>query len=301
MTAKYGHRLGKFVGLDEPPTLSVRTLQYAEITATRLRWQYPASGVPTRLERNNGYLLCFQRRHLPPGPYWIDGRATTLQAVQPGQFLMLDLNEEHSSLVHDEVDCISMYTPKSALDRFEEEHELRPIGALRTPRAMALEDGVIRNLAESLLPAFDGAGAASQMFIDHVSLALLSHLASHYAERPASLVHLRGRLAPWQERRAKEMLLANIDGRVGLEDLARACSLSRAHFARSFKATTGSTPMQWLLTQRIERAQNLLLNSSLPIEEIAHHCGFSDQSHLTRAFAAAVGDTPGSWRRRRRF
>lgn len=301
MSAKYGHRLGKFVGLDEPPTLSVRALQYAEITATRLRWQYPASGVPTRLERNNGYLLCFQRKNLPAGPYWIDGRATTLQPVQQGQFLLLDLNEEHSSLVHDEVDCISMYTPKSALDRFVEEHELHPIGALRTPRAMALEDHIIRNLAESLLPAFGEPAGASQMFIDHVSLALLSHLASHYAERPARLSSIRGRLAPWQERRAKELLLANIDGRIGLDELARACGLSRAHFARSFKETTGAAPMHWLLGQRIERAKTLLLNSRMPIDEIAHHCGFADQSHFTRAFAGVVGDTPGAWRRSRRF
>jgi AraC-like DNA-binding protein len=139
------------------------------------------------------------------------------------------------------------------------------------------------------------------MFIDHVSLALLSHLATRYAERPASLAHIRGQLAPWQERRAKEMLLANIDGRIGLDELARACGLSRAHFARSFKATAGATPMQWLLAQRIDRAKNLLLNSGLPIDEIAHHCGFADQSHFTRAFAGRMGDTPGSWRRRRRF
>jgi transcriptional regulator GlxA family with amidase domain len=95
------------------------------------------------------------------------------------------------------------------------------------------------------------------------------------------------------------MLLANIDGRIGLDELARACSLSRSHFARAFKATTGMTPMQWLLNQRVERAKNLLLNSTLPIDEIAHTCGFSDQSHFSRAFLRAIGDTPGAWRRAR--
>ena len=59
--------------------------------------------------------------------------------------------------------------------------------------------------------------------------------------------------------------------------------------------------MQWLLGQRIDRAKDLLLNSRLPIDEIAHNCGFADQSHFTRAFLRAIGDTPGAWRRARLF
>jgi AraC-like DNA-binding protein len=93
------------------------------------------------------------------------------------------------------------------------------------------------------------------------------------------------------------MLLANLNGKIGLGELARACGLSRSHFAREFKTTTGMPPLQWLLTQRIERAKNLLLNPSVPIDLIAHQCGFTDQSHFTRSFSKAVGVTPGSWRR----
>ena len=192
LSDKSGHRLGRLVGLEEPPTLTTRALQYAELTVTRLQWQNTQSGIPTRLERSQGYLLCLQRRHLPSDPYWIDGRATTLSPVGQGQFLLLDLSEEHASIVFDEVDCISMYMPTTALNRFQEEHDLRPIGSLRTPRATALEDGVVRNLGESLLPAFDGPGAASQLFIDHVSLALLSHLATNYGDASAALPHIRG-------------------------------------------------------------------------------------------------------------
>jgi len=130
---------------------------------------------------------------------------------------------------------------------------------------------------------------------------MTAHLAARYGDAPAWPAVRRAALAPWQERRAKEILLAHIDGRIGLDELARACGLSRAHFARSFKAATGASPMQWLLAQRIVRAKDLLLRSSLPIEEIAHHCGFADQSHFTRAFVRAIGDAPGAWRRARRY
>jgi AraC-like DNA-binding protein len=81
---------------------------------------------------------------------------------------------------------------------------------------------------------------------------LLSHLATHYGDSPPLSPHIRGGLAPWQERRAKEMLLANIDGRIGLNELVRACGLTRSHFARAFKVGTGVPPLQWLLNQRID-------------------------------------------------
>jgi AraC-like DNA-binding protein len=166
---------------------------------------------------------------------------------------------------------------------------------------MAFSDHIIRNLGECLMPAFDRPDAASQLFADQVSLALLSHLTAFYAEQPTLVRPVRGGLARWQERRAKDMLLANLDGQIGLEDLARACGLSRSHFARAFKIAVGMPPLQWLQLQRVEGAKDLLLNSTLPIDQIAHHCGFADQSHLTRAFRRIVKATPGAWRRLRRL
>ena len=55
---------------------------------------------------------------------------------------------------------------------------------------------------------------------------------------------LRGGLAPWQERRAKEILSANLDGDVPLKDVARECRLSVSHFSRAFRRTVGVAPHQ---------------------------------------------------------
>jgi AraC family transcriptional regulator len=111
---------------------------------------------------------------------------------------------------------------------------------------------------------------------------------------------VRGGLAPWQVRRAKEMLMARLDGEITLEELADECELSRSHFARAFRKTTGRPPHRWLVEQRIERAKDMLLKSDLPLAEIALLCGFSDQSHLSKVFAGALGAPPGEWRRFRR-
>jgi AraC-like DNA-binding protein len=150
-----------------------------------------------------------------------------------------------------------------------------------------------------LLPAFEWPETTNQLFVDHISLALLSHLTTVYGERLAVLPPFRGGLAPWQERRAKDMLLSRIDGNVSLADLARECELSRSHFARAFRATTGLPPHKWLLTRRVEMAQELLRDSRLTLKEIAIRCGFTDQSHFTRVFSKLMHVSPGDWRRQR--
>lgn len=301
MGTEIGQRLGRFVGLEQPRTLTTRFLQMAEITGSRLRWDESGTGAPVRMERTDGYLLCLQRRHLAEYPYWVNGKPAPAMPLNAGQFLFLDLNDEHASLTRGTVDCVSMYISREALRQFHEEHDLRSVGSLRAASGVAFSDDVIRNLGECLVPAFEWPDTASRLFVDHVALALLAHLTAFYAKQPAVVRPRHGGLARWQERRAKEMLLANLDGKIGLEELARACGLSRSHFARAFKAAVGMPPLQWLLIQRVERAKTLLLNSTLPIDQIAHQCGFADQSHFTRAFLRIVDVTPGVWQRIRRF
>lgn len=107
----------------------------------------------------------------------------------------------------------------------------------------------------------------------------------------------KGGLAPWQLRRAKEILRAHMVGSISIAQLAAECRLSTCHFARSFRHSTGISPHRWLMHRRVERATELLKQSPLPITEIALSCGFADQSHLTRVFTSVHGSAPGQWRR----
>ena len=108
------------------------------------------------------------------------------------------------------------------------------------------------------------------------------------------------RLAPWQERRAKELIDARLGSEVRLAELAHECELSPGHFARAFKRTTRKSPYRWLLERRIERSQQLLRTSGLPVAEIALKCGFADQSHFTRVFTQTAGMSPRAWQRAHR-
>ena len=90
---------------------------------------------------------------------------------------------------------------------------------------------------------------------------------------------------------------ADLSGNLSLEQLARECGLSRSHFARAFRQSTGCAPHQWLMAQRLERARELLRGSRAPRRDLARACGFIDASHFSRVFRANTGMTPSDYRR----
>jgi transcriptional regulator GlxA family with amidase domain len=106
-----------------------------------------------------------------------------------------------------------------------------------------------------------------------------------------------GGLADWQLDLVVALVRRDLAAGLSVAELASRCGLSRSHFARAFKASTGLPPHRWLIKCRVERSQELLERSNDDIVEIALRCGFADQSHLTRVFHAVMGASPAAWRR----
>jgi AraC family transcriptional regulator len=128
-------------------------------------------------------------------------------------------------------------------------------------------------------------------------LAVGAHIASTYGGMKSEQPTVRGGLAPWQEKRAIEILDANLDGEVAPDALAQECGLSASHFSRAFRKSMGVAPHQWLLRRRVEKARQALRDTDASLVDIALACGFADQSHFTRVFARLSGVSPGAWRR----
>jgi AraC family transcriptional regulator len=103
-----------------------------------------------------------------------------------------------------------------------------------------------------------------------------------------------------QERTVLDYVDQHLQKSISLEDLACTVGLSRYHFARRFRQSTGTTPHEFVLRQRVERAKTLLHRTNTPLPDIACSCGFADQSHMTREFRKRVGLTPGRYRARSR-
>ncbi|WP_067502287.1 helix-turn-helix domain-containing protein [Actinoplanes sp. TFC3] len=106
---------------------------------------------------------------------------------------------------------------------------------------------------------------------------------------PADDGHRLGELLPW--------ILQRLDQPLTVENLARRASLSSRHLTRHFTAVTGTTPLQWLLTQRIRRAQELLETTGDSIDTIAAACGMGTATTLRRHFQRTVGVPPDTYRR----
>jgi transcriptional regulator GlxA family with amidase domain len=113
---------------------------------------------------------------------------------------------------------------------------------------------------------------------------------AQYVERP---LPAGGRgLAPtraWMEERLAESLT--------VDAMAREAGYSPRSFARRFRAETGTTPLQWLISRRVAEAQRLLEETSLSVDEIAARCGFGGAVALRQHFARVVGTSPTAYRR----
>jgi AraC family transcriptional regulator len=95
-----------------------------------------------------------------------------------------------------------------------------------------------------------------------------------------------------------EHLRAHLDQELPVTAMATVAQLSPSHFSRLFKQSTGLSPHQYLLRQRIERARELLADPGRRIAEVSYELGFPSQSYFTTVFRTLVGVTPRAFQRR---
>ena len=96
--------------------------------------------------------------------------------------------------------------------------------------------------------------------------------------------------------RARDLADARYFEPLGVDDLARAAGLSRAHFSREFRRAFGESPHAYLLTRRLERAAALLRNTDRTVAEICFTVGLRSVGAFTTAFRRAFGLTPTAYR-----
>lgn len=106
-------------------------------------------------------------------------------------------------------------------------------------------------------------------------------------------------LSERQLAQVRDRIEASLERGVTLAELADEAGLSRFHFARAFKESTGLPPHRYVTMRRIERAKELLRDPRKSLAEIALETGFSSQSHFTGRFHEATGSTPLRYRRER--
>ena len=254
-------------------------------------WQNQARAFRGRL-CGAGLLL----QDVPHVQLWTHGRETHVPYVKRGGILILHFESDPFTAFHSPFDLMNVYFSKATLDELAEGAGGRKSAGLRRPD-YGVPDQMLYHLAASVLPFFHRSAASDQMILDHIALAFHARLASEYSGAPVDVRLSQGGLAPWQARRAKDFIEADLTRGPTLLEIADECGLSASHFSRAFRKTTGRPPHRWLLERRVDAAKGHLVDPDLALSDIAKLCGFSDPSHFSRVFSKSTGETPGSWRR----
>ena len=96
--------------------------------------------------------------------------------------------------------------------------------------------------------------------------------------------------------RARDLADARYAEALGVEDMARAAGLSRAHFSREFRRAFGESPHAYLLTRRLERAAALLRTTDRSVAEVCAAVGLSSVGSFTTSFTRMFGVSPTAYR-----
>jgi AraC family transcriptional regulator len=236
---------------------------------------YRRGATPMRRRTDGSWI----REELGPGDVSLLTRAAESHWVWPE-----DIEVVHVYLTHDELTatCRQMY-----------EREVAEVELLDEVKA---NDPLIHRTAMLIAAEARHDDAGSRLLVDSLSCQLAVYILRRHAHivfrEPADTAGLTF----GQERIVRDYVREHLRRNIALNDLAAAVGLSRFHFARRFKQSTGQTPHAFVMAERLARSQTLLRRTSVPLPDVAAQCGFSDQSHMNRVFAKHLGITPGQYR-----
>ena len=294
----YSQSIARHFNLASAPTRTTAMLKTAQLAVSRLGSATPGTGLSTPLPTERAYVVALNLQDSPRNALWKAGRRTDSTPFLAGSMVIAHVEDEPAFDLPDPFDLMLIHIPQIVFDEMAEDHGAPRIHALSDVAGTL--DPVVHHLAGALAPYLETPQPGSQLFFDHIAIAIHTRLALRYGQIQPRAVDRRGGLSAWQERVAKEALAADLAREPALAKVASACGLPLNRFVRAFRQTTGMPPFRWLRAFRVERARDLLLNSPMALAQIAYDCGFADQSHFTRVFTGAVGVTPGAWRRARR-
>jgi AraC family transcriptional regulator len=136
---------------------------------------------------------------------------------------------------------------------------------------------------------------AQRLLVEGVATMMATHLARNCDARSRPRDDPRRPLDPGMLRSVIGYMHDHMAEHIALDELSRVAGVSRFHFVRQFRASTGVTPMRYLESCRIEFARKLLRDGTGSMPEIAIAAGFTDHSHFVKRFRRHAGCTPGQY------
>jgi AraC-like DNA-binding protein len=290
------NKLAETMYLKDSPTAEVKLSELASFSFGRFQRTDGLPEVARPIVGERGYIIALQLKAIPFIEQFLGKKKVSSGHYPIGAVSAIDLQDEPACLLPNPFDALVVYATQASLDEIAYVHHVPRVEELVWPHGVY--DPAVYHIGQTLLTSLEQPKYSSKIFVDHLLHALKCHCVCSYGGLTLSVSQFRGGLSPWQMRRAAEILEAHLDGNIVLRQVAEACELSVSHFARAFKKTFRRTPYNWLIERRVDKAKDLMMNSRLPLTDIAARCGFTDQSGLNRSFKRIHGVSPGIWRRR---
>jgi AraC family transcriptional regulator len=256
-------------------------------------YRYDGSDVEVPPMRD--YMIVAYRRGVTPMRRRFDSRWSEV-SLGPGDVSLLTRAAPSHWVWPRDIEVVHIYLTEDELAATCQQMCDREVSDIELHDTLQAGDPAIHRTAMALAAEAARGGIGGSLLIESLACQLSVYILRRHAEvRFKEQEPARG-LSPRQRHLINDYVKAHLDQSISLNDLAGALALSRYHFARGFREAMGVTPHEFVLRQRVARAQLLLRRTRAPLHEIASACGFADQSHMTRVFKKQLGLTPGQYR-----
>jgi AraC family transcriptional regulator len=172
-------------------------------------------------------------------------------------------------------------------------------GRIELAPVFNVEDGQLEHLLRALVAVAQDSSGADLLMGELLVNAACIRLAKRYAVSKLNTVPRRGGLPEARLKRVLEYIDANVGRNIALSELAGVVDMSLYYFAVLFRQSTGLSPHQYVLKQRVKRAKELLRNPKLSVLDVSISVGFEQQNNFARAFRRVIGISPTQFRRDR--
>jgi AraC family transcriptional regulator len=284
----YGRARGVTPDRDEV-ALDINRASWPGLSAERIRFSKPLELAYRFQGQSHGLFLSDIVR--TDGEIIIDGFARSVRRDLRDTLIFVPKGvsvEGWSKLKDRRSSVFAVYLDPNADDRAE-------LRADDLPPRLYFENALLKQSVQKLDAAMSSSPAHEQTYAEHVGLIILCELRDALLGKRKAPVH-RGGLTARQLNHVRDYIVANLDKDISLTAMAGLANLSRFHFIRSFKKTTGIAPYQFVIASRVERAKQLLAEPKSSIAAVARSVGFHSTLQLDRAFRRLISMTPSSYR-----
>jgi AraC family transcriptional regulator len=226
------------------------------------------------------------------------GRSLEIGMFRRGAVIIIPEGSSSRYDIPQPVDVVQLYLPHATLKRVADEAETAT--SIELLERTAHPDLVTSRLLLSAADVLEGNEALDTLFRQQLTDLLATRLLAAHTGSPSTVQPIVGGLSPKLLLRAIERLRSDSDTDVSLAALASDAGLSRFHFCRAFKESTGLSPHAWLRQHQLQQAMNMLRDTDDSIVSIAAALGYSSQTAFAAAFRKLTDETPSDWRRRTR-